>query len=117
MGRFRVSAATLEVSDASKVGHEMTTTPLKNVPSALKSVSLIVVRGGVAPNFEPSARTHSRYGSRRNIQPPGKSRIPAPGYSGLTSTKQPSDARKPINFRPGKDFGRRNFSGRSVTRL
>src|SRR5277367_3440380 len=79
-GTFRVSAATLEVSDASKLGHEMTTTPLKRDPSALKSVSLMVVRGGVAPSFElgvrvHSTRTHSRHNRRRNIRPPGKPRI------------------------------------------
>src|SRR5580700_5632544 len=81
MGTFRFSAATLEVSEASKLGHEMATTPLKSVPSALKSVSLMVVRGGVAASFELSARTHSRHNRRRNIRPPGKPRIPAPEYS------------------------------------
>src|SRR3984893_3249548 len=73
-----ICAATLEVSDASKLGQEITTTPLKRVPSALKSVSLMVVRGGVAPSLDLSARTHSRHDRKRNIRPP---QIPASGYS------------------------------------
>src|SRR5665213_3866264 len=121
MGTFRVSAATLEVSDASKLGHEMTTTPLNKVPSALKSVSLMVVRGGVAPSFElgskvHSTRTHSRHNRRRNIRPPGKPRIPAPGYSRPARARKLTFAPSRVNFRRGKDFGREEISGRSVTR-
>src|SRR5277367_3611160 len=120
-GTFNVSAATLEVSDASKLGQEITTTPLKNVPSALKSVSLTVVRGGVAPSFELSARlhrtkTHSRHNRKRNIRPPGKPRNPAPAYSRLRRSRGLTRVLGRANFQRGKDFGWEEISGSFVTR-
>ncbi len=117
IGTFRVAAATLEVSEASKLGQEMTTTPLKNVPSALKSVSLMVVRGGVAPSFELSAkvhstRTHSR--PRSETEHSASRHIPCmdSGFRVLMDSRRHEADRAPlerINFRRGKDFGREEF--------
>ena len=93
---------------------------MKNVPSALKSVSLIVVRGGVAPSFELSAiaqTTHSNHGLKRNILPPGFPRSHAlhkDGFRlqithGFRGRQRPGEPLEAINVQAGKDFGRKEF--------
>ena len=92
-----------------------TTTPLKRVPSALKSVSLMVVRGGVASSFELSARrtvrTHSSHDLKRNILTSRQTRgfrLQVTHGLGVRS----ADARAlpaRVNFQRGKDFGREEF--------
>ena len=73
----------------------------------------MVVRGGVAPNFELSAplqsrATHSNRGLKRNILPPGLGfRLQV--THGFPWHAADGQRLRRINFQARKDFGREEF--------